>query len=354
MARGRHRVAMARRRPGDPRGRRTAGRGGAALARSRGRLASAAGAMRGPSSAASRTGGTPDAPPSTSSTPAAASRAASTRAAAPPPATWRWHDVRTRLRQHPAIRRFAFGAFERLRLRVRSRGRGRAAAGTPPVVGAMTRTAVDGIVLAAGRGERLGLGPKAWLTLGGRTLLERAVATMRLVADRVTVGVDEGDVERARAVCGADVRRGGGRRHSSRDDGGRVSRGKRARGARARRRAPVPHARSRPARARRCAPGGAAVAAVRDASSAYHAPRDGARSRLGPGTVWLVRRPFAFRRADFARGLDSGRRRRRPERAPRARGRPHATRPAPPWHIKVTTAEDWSLAQAIERQLRPG
>ena len=37
------------------------------------------------------------------------------------PATWRWHDVRTRLRQHPAMRRFAFGAFERLRLHVRSR-----------------------------------------------------------------------------------------------------------------------------------------------------------------------------------------------------------------------------------------
>ena len=44
----------------------------------------------------------------------------------------------------------------------------------------MSNAAVDGIVLAAGRGERLGLGPKAWLTLGGRTLLERAVATMRL------------------------------------------------------------------------------------------------------------------------------------------------------------------------------
>jgi len=27
--------------------------------------------------------------------------------------------------------------------------------------------------------------------------------------------------------------------------------------------------------------------------------------------------------------------------------------PASAWHIKVTTAEDWSLAQAIEQQLRP-
>jgi hypothetical protein len=46
------------------------------------------------------------------------------RATAALPATWRWHDVRTRLRQHPAMRRCAFGAFERLRLYLRSRGAG--------------------------------------------------------------------------------------------------------------------------------------------------------------------------------------------------------------------------------------
>jgi hypothetical protein len=45
-------------------------------------------------------------------------------AAAAPPAMWRWHDMRTRLRYHPAIRRFAFGVFERIRLHVRSRGAG--------------------------------------------------------------------------------------------------------------------------------------------------------------------------------------------------------------------------------------
>ena len=48
---------------------------------------------------------------------------------------------------------------------------------------------IDAIVLAAGRGSRLGLGPKAWLTLGGRTLLDRAVATMGAVAGSVTAGV---------------------------------------------------------------------------------------------------------------------------------------------------------------------
>ena len=64
---------------------------------------------------------------------------------------------------------------------------------------------VDALVLAAGRGERLGLGPKAWLVLGGRTLLERAVATMRAVSTRVIVGVSPSDVARAAAAVGADT-----------------------------------------------------------------------------------------------------------------------------------------------------
>ena len=54
-------------------------------------------------------------------------------------------------------------------------------------------------------GDRLGLGPKAWLVLGGRTLLERAVSVMREVCERVIVGVRSADVERASALCGADA-----------------------------------------------------------------------------------------------------------------------------------------------------
>jgi 2-C-methyl-D-erythritol 4-phosphate cytidylyltransferase len=61
---------------------------------------------------------------------------------------------------------------------------------------------VEAIVLAAGQGERLGLGPKAWLSLEGRTLLERAVATMRQVVERVIVGVAREDIERAGRLCG--------------------------------------------------------------------------------------------------------------------------------------------------------
>jgi hypothetical protein len=54
-------------------------------------------------------------------------------APAPPPprGAWLWHDVRTRLRQQPALRRSAFALFEGLRLELRARRRTAAA---PPVV----------------------------------------------------------------------------------------------------------------------------------------------------------------------------------------------------------------------------
>ena len=218
----------------------------------------------------------------------------------------------------------------------------------------MSAGAVDGIVLAGGRGERLGLGPKAWLTLGGRTLLERAVTTMRLVADRVTVGVAVDDVERAQAVCGADaiIVAGGATHRETMVAAYRAGS------------APwlLVHDVAHPfltedlargvidaARA-----GSAAVAAVREAASAYHIPRDGARERLGPGTVWLVRRPFVCRRADFARVLDTVAGEDGLSVLLERVGVHTQLVPASPWHIKVTTAEDWSLAQAIERQLQPG
>jgi molybdenum cofactor guanylyltransferase len=47
---------------------------------------------------------------------------------------------------------------------------------------------VLGILLAGGRGERLALGvPKALVTLGGRTLLARALETLRSLCDDVVV-----------------------------------------------------------------------------------------------------------------------------------------------------------------------
>ena len=47
-----------------------------------------------------------------------------------------------------------------------------------------------GVIVAGGRGRRLGLGvPKALVPLGGRTLLERAIATAREACDDIVVTV---------------------------------------------------------------------------------------------------------------------------------------------------------------------
>lgn len=50
---------------------------------------------------------------------------------------------------------------------------------------------VTALVLAAGRGERLGGRPKAFLELRGETLLERAVALVRPFADQVIAGLPD-------------------------------------------------------------------------------------------------------------------------------------------------------------------
>ncbi len=74
----------------------------------------------------------------------------------------------------------------------------------------MTRAA---LVAAAGAGERLGLGPKAFVRLGGATLLELALKALAPYVDEVVVAAPPADVARARAlapkarvVAGADSR----------------------------------------------------------------------------------------------------------------------------------------------------
>jgi 2-C-methyl-D-erythritol 4-phosphate cytidylyltransferase len=64
---------------------------------------------------------------------------------------------------------------------------------------------VEAIIQAAGRGTRLGLGPKAFVELGGNTLLERAVATMLTVVARVIVAVPLDGVERAERLVGGEA-----------------------------------------------------------------------------------------------------------------------------------------------------
>ena len=62
---------------------------------------------------------------------------------------------------------------------------------------------VEAIIAGAGMGTRLGRGPKAFLTLGGSTLLARAVAAARGACSRVIVAVPDADIARARELVGA-------------------------------------------------------------------------------------------------------------------------------------------------------
>ncbi|HNR00319.1 MAG TPA: IspD/TarI family cytidylyltransferase [Trueperaceae bacterium] len=62
-----------------------------------------------------------------------------------------------------------------------------------------------GLVAAAGSGTRMGLGPKAFVELGGATLLELAVANVRAVVDEVVVAVPAALLGEARALLGASV-----------------------------------------------------------------------------------------------------------------------------------------------------
>lgn len=55
------------------------------------------------------------------------------------------------------------------------------------------------IVPAGGIGERLGLGPKAFLQVNGRTLLQQVTGRLRLCVPRIVVGVPD--------TCMADARR---------------------------------------------------------------------------------------------------------------------------------------------------
>lgn len=57
------------------------------------------------------------------------------------------------------------------------------------------------LVPAAGGGERLALGPKAWLELDGRALLDWVVRKASSISDDVLVAVAPGDVSRAAVCC---------------------------------------------------------------------------------------------------------------------------------------------------------
>jgi 2-C-methyl-D-erythritol 4-phosphate cytidylyltransferase len=59
---------------------------------------------------------------------------------------------------------------------------------------------ITGLIQAAGSGNRLGLGPKAFVQLGGRTLLEHSVALLQRHVSSIVVAVPPTDVERAASL----------------------------------------------------------------------------------------------------------------------------------------------------------
>lgn len=62
---------------------------------------------------------------------------------------------------------------------------------------------VAALIPAAGSGERLGLGPKAFVRVGGRPLLSWAVAALAPHVDAVWVAAPEGALDEARRVVAA-------------------------------------------------------------------------------------------------------------------------------------------------------
>ena len=220
---------------------------------------------------------------------------------------------------------------------------------------------VDAIVLAAGQGERLGLGPKALLALGGRTLLERAIAVMLAVARRVIAGVPESCVAECAARYGAPsggrvlVVTGGATRM---DTTLRLFRETAA---------PfviqhdVVHpfvtedlARRVLAAARRT---GTALAAERAGAHVYRGGARVAERVLRGDGLWLAQKPLAFSREAFARALAAGHP--LPDGAGAlgpllAAGHPVEIVPGEPWNAKISTPADWALAQVIDRALASG
>jgi len=73
-----------------------------------------------------------------------------------------------------------------------------------PITDGKSPMGFQALIQAAGSGSRLGLGPKAFVVLDGRTLLERAIEIVRDIAEGVIVAVPAAEITRARALVGGD------------------------------------------------------------------------------------------------------------------------------------------------------
>jgi len=70
----------------------------------------------------------------------------------------------------------------------------------PAATSAVPRDDVSALILGAGMGLRMGLGPKAFITYSGITLLEHAAAAVTPFASEIVLGVRAEDLEKAQAL----------------------------------------------------------------------------------------------------------------------------------------------------------
>jgi 2-C-methyl-D-erythritol 4-phosphate cytidylyltransferase len=217
---------------------------------------------------------------------------------------------------------------------------------------------VEALLPAAGSGERLGRGPKAFVRLAGRSLLAHAVAALAPSVDRILIAAPPGRLADVAAEAAAaapttpvQVVAGGTTRqasvlallaHASAD-------------------VVVVHDAARPFLD--AASLTAVIAAARDAGAATLAMpivdtlvRDGG-DVIDRSGVWAVQTPQAFQRALLAAG--HARARERGDVATddaglvRALGRPVALVPGGPHLLKVTTPADLAWAERLAPLLAP-
>lgn len=208
------------------------------------------------------------------------------------------------------------------------------------------------LIPAAGEGRRLGLGPKAFLELGGRTLLERAVAAFADRVDEVLVAVPTaGLADAARRLPGARVLPGGGTRQET------VARLVAATSAEL----VLVHDAARPflpaeviGRVAEAADRAGAASAVVPVADTLVRADDGA--PVPRETLRAVQTPQGFRREllaeAHARAEREGRGATDDAQLVRALGHEVALVAGSAWLFKITTREDLALARAVEGAFR--
>ena len=207
---------------------------------------------------------------------------------------------------------------------------------------------VVGIVAAGGSGERLGAdSPKAFVVLGGRTLLQRSLAALHPVCDRVIAAVPEGyEQEGPERVAGGPSRSASVRNALAAAPEASVA---------------VVHDAARPLAgadlARRCVEAleagvDGAIAAAPMTDTVKEAAADGRVQRtLDRSTLWAVQTPQAFRAEALRRALhvDDEVLAAATDDASLVEAAGGAVRvvEAPRENLKVTTAADLRVAEAL-------